>query len=179
MRSLRSPAVLVALAMAALAACESADGAVPDCDSGRRLAVVAQSVPTASYVPCVAELAAGWEATGFEVRDGGTAFSLVPDRPGGRPVRVRLLARCDVSGAVPTRSSAEGIRSFTRLASITPRFEGARHDVFAGGCLSYEFDFDRGPHIALMEELEQAIDLLPRRELRLVVRRDLGLELDP
>jgi hypothetical protein len=41
----------------------------------------------------------------------------------------------------------------------------------------YEFDFARGPHIALIDELERTVRLYPRRELRQRLRDDLGIDL--
>jgi hypothetical protein len=51
--------------------------------------------------------------------------------------------------------------------------------VFPGGCVSYAFDFERGPHIALMADLGVLVGLESRRELRGEVRRRLGGELAP
>lgn len=65
-----------------------------------------------------------------------------------------------------------------QVDSISPRYAGTLFDVFPGGCVTYEFDFERGAHISLMEELQQAIDLYPRRELRLAVRDQLGVDID-
>ena len=69
--------------------------------------------------------------------------------------------------------------TYTRLDSISPRFAGTLYDVFPGGCVSYQFDFGSGSQIALMEQFEQAVDLYPRQQLRLVLKQKLGVELDP
>jgi hypothetical protein len=45
--------------------------------------------------------------------------------------------------------------------------------------VTYEFDFARGPHIALMDELQRAVQLYPRRLLRQELRDQLGITLDP
>jgi hypothetical protein len=51
--------------------------------------------------------------------------------------------------------------------------------VFPGGCVSYRFDFTLGSQIALVEQFEGAVGLYPRQQLRLVVKQELGVELDP
>jgi hypothetical protein len=51
--------------------------------------------------------------------------------------------------------------------------------VFVNGCITYEFDFTRGPHIALIDELQRAVQLYPRRLLRQELRGELGITLDP
>jgi hypothetical protein len=172
-------AVAVALGLALLglpSGCGSIRSAVPACRALDRLALVAQSVPSASYVPCLEPLAAGWRSGGFLAADGRTRFQLTSDRAPGRPVRVDLTASCDVSGATPTTPRAAGVRTYTRLRSITPRYAGSLLDVFAGGCVTYRFDFQRGPHIALMEELQAEVGLYPRQELAAHVRHRLGVE---
>jgi hypothetical protein len=45
--------------------------------------------------------------------------------------------------------------------------------------VTYTFDFSHGSQIALMEQIEQVIGLCPRQQLRLVQKRELGVELNP
>ena len=174
-RLLPLPALLLALP-----ACSSAvASAGPDCGAVERVALVAQSVPSASWVPCLGELPAGWRTTAFDARDGRTRLRLLSDRSGGRPVDVVLQARCDVDGATPVAPRAEGVRNYLRLRSVAPTYAGSAYDVFPGGCVRYEFAFPRGPHIPLLDELAGAVRLVPRRELRLDVSEEVGVELDP
>jgi hypothetical protein len=182
-RPRRAPraAVLCALLLLAGGAsgCGSVEPKVPGCGEAVRLALVAQSVPTATYVPCLTELPAGWSVTRFDAVRGGTSFGLLSDRADGRPVEVRLQRRCATTGASPEPPRTAGGRTYLLLDSISPRYAGTLLHVFPGGCVTYRFDFARGPHLALMEELFVTVDLLPRRQLRLELRRDLDLELDP
>jgi hypothetical protein len=171
--------LLLLLLAVASPGCSSAPIAAAGCTAERRVAIVAQSVPTAAYVPCLEPLPVGWRVTRFEVSKGHTIFGLLSDRAGGRPVEVELQGRCEVAGATPVQPRADGVRTYSRLRSIRPRYTGTLYDVFPGGCLTTRFDFQRGPHIALMEDLGQAVELLPRRQLRLELRHDLGVELDP
>ncbi len=162
-----------------LTSCTTVAGTVPECDPGPRLAVVAQSVPGASYVPCIRELSEDWSTGGFRAGRGGARFTLVPHRPGSRPVRVTFDSACDASGAVATTPRAEGVRTSIRLEAISPRYTGTLTDVFAGGCVTYRFDFARGPHISLMEQLVSTVGLFSRRELGVEVHDQLGVDLDP
>lgn len=174
----RLPGLVLLLAMTASCGV-TAQTATPDCSSVERLALVAQSVPGAAYLPCVQALPAGWRATGFDASDGSTRLSLLSDRSGGRPVEVVLEARCDVTGASPAAPRAEGVRSYVRLRSVSGTYAGTLYDVFPGGCVRYRFDFPRGPHIPLMEELSAAVQLVRRGDVRLHLRDRLGVELDP
>lgn len=173
-----SLSITAVLAMAFLVpACGTVVPSVPECTTVRRLAIVAQSVPTASYLPCLAALPEGWHVAQFDAESGHTRFALAPDRGGGRTVDIELTERCDVAGATPEPARSEGARTYLRLRSISPRYAGTLFDVFAGGCVRYRFDFDRGPHIPLMEELRGAVALFPRRQLELDLRRRYGVEL--
>ena len=157
----------------------TAETATPDCSSVERLALVAQSVPGAAYLPCVQALPTGWRTTAFDASDGSTRLSLLSDRSGGRAVDVVLEARCDVTGASPSTPRAEGVRSYLRLRSVSGTYAGTMYDVFPGGCVRYRFAFPRGPHIPLMEELASAVHLVRRGDVRLDLRERLGVELDP
>lgn len=176
-RFLAGAAVLAVAAPAT--GCGSVRTAAPGCGEAGRLAVVAQSVPSASYLPCLNGLPEGWRVTRFDVARGHTRMSLLSDRASGRAVRVELAGGCEVGMATPGTPRAAGVRSYTVLRSITGRYAGTLYDVFPGGCVSYRFDFDRGPHIALMEQLDGAVGLGPRRELRLALHDQFGVELDP
>jgi hypothetical protein len=183
-RALRGPlSVLLAAVMlaagAALTGCAASGDTVPGCGDPLRLAIIAQSVPSASYVPCISGLPPGWNTSGFDPTQDGTSFLLNSDRSPGRPVTVRLTATCNVSGASPSPSRAPGVLTYTRLDSITPRFAGTLYDEFPGGCASYRFDFALGSQIALVEQFEQAIGLYPRQQLRLILKQKLGMELNP
>lgn len=172
--------LLLPVLLASAAACAVTPVAVaPRCTSVERVALVAQSVPTASYVPCVRALPVGWRVPDVDVERGSTRLSLLSDRSGGRPVEVLLTSSCDVDGASPVTPRADGVRSHLRLRSVRPRFAGTSYDVFPGGCVSATFSFPTGPHIPLMEDLASIVELLPRRELRHDVREQLGVELDP
>ena len=143
------------------------------------MAIMAQAVPESAYLPCIDELAEGWDDADFTVRRGKAGFSLHFERAGGGRIPVTFEEACNPGDAVVTVARAEGVRTFIQLRSITPRYAGRMVDLFPGGCISYRFDFARGPHIALMGELQAAVGLLARRQLRLDLRRQLSIELDP
>ena len=178
MRSHRAGLLLLVTLVMAAGACASPETAAPRCQAGQRLAIVAQSVPAASYLPCIDELPPGWEVDRFHVDNNGTRFSLLSDRA-DEPVDVRLDDACDVGAATPVTPRDEGVRTLQRVDSVSPRYTGALFDVFPGGCVSYEFAFERGPHIALTEAFHAAVQLYSRRQLRQELRDALGITLDP
>jgi hypothetical protein len=173
----RATATLLALAALLAPGCAGADAAAPRCEPDQRLGIVAQSVPDAAYVPCVAELPPGWSFESIDVGDEGARLSLRSDRS-DRDVTVELVDDCDVGSATPVAPRDEGVRTYQQVGSVSSRYAGRFYDVFAGGCVIHEFDFARGPHIALVDEMERAVQLYPRRQLRQELRAELGITLD-
>jgi hypothetical protein len=168
----------LAAALMVLPACGVEDTAAPHCRPDERLGIVAQSVPGAAYVPCLRELPPGWSVASFSVQRDRTRLSLHSDRE-RRAVRVTLQRACDLRGATPLPPRDEGVRTLQRVTSIAPRYAGTLFDVFPGGCIAYEFDFARGPHIALADEMQRAVGLYPRRQLRDELRSERDITLDP
>ena len=60
----------------------------------------AQSVPSASQVPCLNLLPAGWTFDSANVRNGWSTFTLDHDRVGRAALVVQLTATCDTSGTI-------------------------------------------------------------------------------
>lgn len=174
------PAVVALLLLPLLAACSpSTSAALPACTSVERLGLVAQSVPSSSYVVCLASLPAGWTSENTRIEDGRTAFHLVSDRAPDDPVRVELRAGCDYRGATPVPPRTPGGRTYLAVQRIAPRYAGTLYDVFPGGCVTYRFDFARGRHIGLMADLQAAVGFVSRQQLRRELRSELGVRLDP
>ncbi|MET0325544.1 MAG: phosphatase PAP2 family protein, partial [Ilumatobacteraceae bacterium] len=65
-------------------------GEEPSCGTERVMVLMAQSVPTAPAVPCLAALPAGWSVGGVRVTRGDAWFWLNSDQAGGHAVEVRL-----------------------------------------------------------------------------------------
>lgn len=179
LRRRRLPVTIASLLSSTLLwGCVGPETAIPECQPGGRLAILAQAVPSASMVPCVAERPVGWSFAALDVDSGRARFWLDSDRAGLRALEVELLASCDTSGATVVDADEEGIERHQRLTSLSPRFTGITYDVFAGGCVAYSYELTSGAHIGLHEELHDAVALFPRRILADELRRDLGLELD-
>jgi hypothetical protein len=114
-----------------------------ECGTSATVLVMAQAVPSAKWVPCVASLPSGWSFGEATVHNGRARFSLDSDRAGGRAVVVTLTARCQA----------------------TPARENVRVDRFPGGCTTIERRFDRGAPGALPGELSRSLDYTARAGL--------------
>jgi tRNA A-37 threonylcarbamoyl transferase component Bud32/membrane-associated phospholipid phosphatase len=151
----------------------------PDCGTGSLTMLVAQAVPDATRVPCVATVPAGWERGGTHVERGRAEFWLHSDQGGERAVTATLVPadECDVVGAVPVPSDEVGTERFERPDRLHPELRSTRYYLFPGGCVIYEFSFDGEASPALMFSAEQALGFQPRSELVEHVRATTGLDL--
>jgi hypothetical protein len=96
----------------------------------------AQSVPSASLVPCLQSLPAGWSLSNVTVNNGRSVLTLDNDRAGMGAMVVRLAATCDPAGASPVLSDQPGVRRLMLIQDLAPMFSATRFDVFPGGCVS-------------------------------------------
>ena len=133
----------------------------------------AQSVPTATKVPCIASYPAGWHFASLKVSNGESRFTLDSDRAGISAVRVSLLPRCDLEGATEIASDEPGTRRFERIISVVNDFKAVRSYAFDGGCITYRFDFDRQGR-ALVNEVSVAIGFIDRSAVAELVRERSG-----
>ena len=189
MRPGRTAALLALLAGGFLAGCAGNSTAITDqplCRSGSGLGngviLMAQSVPSASWIPCVrTALPLGWSFHHLVARNGAATFWLDSDRDGVQAVEVRLEATCDTAGATEIPSDREGMRRFERVGQVDPTFVGHRYYLFAGGCLTFGFRLagdSPGEALALAAD---AVGTVRRADVGAQVRRDSGgrLSLDP
>ena len=182
-------AVLVATGLVGCAGPTTASKELPTCAEGDEGAaangviLMAQSVRTASWVPCLrAAIPLGWDFEYLDARSGRALFRLSSDRDGQRQeIDVRLEPSCDPTGSTEIRSDREGMQRFERVTMTTPHFEGERYYVFDGGCILFDFRLtadNRGEPLALAT---QVVGAATRDDLREQVREesDGRLQLDP
>ena len=141
------------------------------------LVLLAQSVPSATELPCVSEFPAGWTFGGSDISSGLSRFWLDSDRGGIHAVEVSLRQSCDTAGAVEERPAPDeaGTQVFVRPDSLKPSFTGARFLLFDGGCIGYTFRFASNASSTLAIEAIEALSLVPRATIVADVRKDPGL----
>ncbi len=175
MRGVRCLVLVTALVVAG-AGCGAVEGeAAPTCvpKGADTLALVAQSVPTATEVPCISSYPAGWHFASMSVRNGQTRFTLDSDRAGISAVKVFLEPRCDVVGATEIPSDEPGTQRYERIISVVDRFKAVRSYAFDGGCITYRCDFARQGR-ALVNEVSVAIGFIDRDAVDALVRQRSG-----
>jgi hypothetical protein len=170
------------LGLVALAACSCTPSvAIPTCppnSTGDPLILMAQSVPSAAYVPCIQEFPAGWSFGGMAIETGRAEFWLFSDRAGERAVTALLTEDCDVSGAVqvPTDADEAGMARYEEPRVLPPRFVGDRFYVFPGGCITYRFAFTGDASFGEVVEATEALSFISRATGVEELRKE-GLEL--
>jgi hypothetical protein len=141
----------------------------------------AQSVPSASMVPCVQFLPVGWTLAKVTVNDGQSVLTLSHDRAGYAALVVRLTAACTPSGAVEGPSQTTGVRHYQRTESRNGEFAVTWYDQFPGGCVTSQFHLVNDPNGELAGQAPHVLGLRTRAELQeaLSQRSEGRLQLDP
>jgi tRNA A-37 threonylcarbamoyl transferase component Bud32 len=151
------------------------------CSNLEPLWLMAQSVPSASLVPCVQLLPVGWRVAEVAVNNGRSVITLDYDRAGKRAVVVRLTASCDLAGATEVTSEQSGARRYLRVERNSTEFSATRAYTFPGGCITAQISAPATSGQQLTTETSSAIGFTTRPELRRALSQRSGgrLELDP
>jgi hypothetical protein len=142
----------------------------------------AQSVPSASLVPCVRSLPVGWTLGRVTVNDGRSVLTLNHDRAGDAAMVARLTAACDPGGAVEGPSPTDGVRHYQQTESRAGgEFTATWYDQFAGGCVTSRLHLETDPNGEFAAQAPQVLGFTTRAALReaLSQRSDGRLQLDP
>lgn len=136
----------------------------------------AQSVPSATRLPCVAELPIGWMFGDIVVNDAGTTLWLDHDRAGVHALEVELTESCDTSAGVevPPGPDEVGMRVFQEPTSLAP-YSGTRSLTFEGGCIVYRYRFAQNAEPALVLEADRAVSSVARATVVSAVQRELDV----
>lgn len=158
-------------------ACREGDEATP----ANGVVLLAQAVPTATWVPCLEVIPLGWDVSGLEASDDEARFWLDSDRDGVRAVEIRLDEGCDTTRATRIPSDREGMQRWERVTQVMPHYIGTRFYVFAGGCISVLFRLAGENRAEPLGFATQGIGAVPREAVRAAVHEqtDGRLRLDP
>jgi hypothetical protein len=182
-------AVLVAVAAAVLAAgCGSAIGdplrVLPctpsDGELDKQMVLMAQSVPTASAVPCMRAELDDWFLDDLDSWDGSTRieFSRLIDQVA---LRIYLTRTCDRGGASETATDQPGTRRFDQRIRTASSYRDRRFYLLPGACVTYEFGLTGAGADEAADDISRAIGFVSRDQLADQVHKYSGglLQLDP
>ncbi len=143
--------------------------------------LMAQSVPSASLVPCVPSQVPGWKVAEVAVNNGRSVIILDHDRAGKRAAVVRLAAGCDTAGTIATPSPTPLVQRYQRIDLATDAFGATWYDRFPGGCVTYRLHSTSDVEGSFAIELPGLLGFATRDGLREALRQrsDGRLHLDP
>jgi tRNA A-37 threonylcarbamoyl transferase component Bud32 len=152
-----------------------------DCAQPEPLWLEAQSVPSASLVPCVRSRLAGWTVADVAVNNGRSVITLDHDRAGTGAAVLRLTAVCDPAGTVEAPSPGPGVRRYQRVDRSTGAFRATWYDRFAGGCVTYRLHSTSDLNGSFAADLPALLGFTARDTLRQALSQRSGgrLQLNP
>jgi hypothetical protein len=161
----------VVLAVVPAAACSVEETLPPpDCEDGGSGLIVAQSVPTATQIPCFQDLPAGWSFASVLVNEQHSVVTLDSDRVGEGAAVLRLDDTCDVSNAVAAPTDQTAAERYDEIERLEPGLRANQYYVFPGGCVWWTFDFDSGTSATEAVAVGDALVLVSRAELNASIR---------
>ena len=146
------------------------------CAPHEPLQLMAQSVSTASLVPCIEILPAGWTLGDVVVGDDRSRFTLNSDR--GGVLVVELTASCDLGGTVELTSEQPGARRYLRVERNPAGVAMTRAYTFPGGCIAQRLTAPAASGQHLAAETSSALGFATRDDLAAALRRDSDGRLD-
>jgi hypothetical protein len=136
--------------------------------------LMAQAVPSASQLPCIELLPAGWTVSDVFVRNGRARFALNSDRVGMHAVQVVLERTCQFGDAKATRvpSDEPGTRRYEQIGEVRPGvgFTGTRFYLFPGGCVTYQFRFNGEERARPIGEVTLSLGFVARDAMQRLVQ---------
>jgi tRNA A-37 threonylcarbamoyl transferase component Bud32 len=152
-----------------------------DCAHLEPLWLQAQSVPSASMVPCLRPLPTGWSVANVAVNNGRSVITLNHDRAGKGALVLRLTPACDPAGAVQEPSPIPGVRHHQRTQAHAGQLSATWYDQFPGGCVTARLHPTNDPNGEIAAQAPQVLGFITRATLREALnQRSHGrLQLDP
>ena len=146
------------------------------CAPHEPLVLMSQSVPTASLVPCIEILPAGWTVGDVVVGNDRSRFTMISDR--GGVLVAELTASCDLARAVELTSERPEARRYLRIERDAAGVTMTRAYTFPGGCITQRLVAPEASRQQLAGESSFALGFTTRDALAAAVRRDSGGRLD-
>lgn len=143
------------------------------CDGEGRntLVLMAQSVPEAEHVPCIAALPSGWYVDDIDIRSGQSRVQLSNDRStGSSVVSMTFVPRCAIGDAVEVPSHERGARRYEDVDAVTNGYRGTSYLLVDGGCVRLAFDVTGDGWSAVVNDASAALTLVSRADLERYVR---------
>jgi hypothetical protein len=143
--------------------------------------LLAQSVPTASAVPCLRAPVGNWILTKFDARDGSSRIEFAYRYGDGDTATIDSAAACDPRDAREVASQFEGVRRYDRELVRAGLYADETYYQYPGGCTVLRFHLAREGASLRGADIAAALGFLARERLDRQIRRFSNghLQLDP
>ena len=150
-------------------------GGEPTCGTGDEMILMAQAVPSATSLPCVEAMPAGWQLdrNGMQIKSDRGRFRL---DAGENTVEVTLLrpGDCPVASTTEIPSDEAGMRRYEQPEQLPPDLRSTRTYLFDGGCVTYRFEFGDQSDESLIHDADDALAFQQRSDVVTEVERRTG-----
>src|SRR5215218_5260074 len=146
------------------------------CGDLEPLWLMAQSVPSASLIPCLQLVPVDWKVAEVAVNNGRSVIILDHDRGGKAAMVVTLTAAaCDLVGATEVTSEQRGATRWYRARDNTRGYK------FPGGCVTQRFSAAAPSALRMRDTAATELGFVTREQLGQALSRRSGgrLQLDP
>jgi hypothetical protein len=153
-----------------------ARGAEPLCSAtNETMILVAQSVQSATRLPCITGYPAGWSFQGKDVRRGSSTYWLSSSAAGvgSKAVEVQLLPSCEPQGEPFTDPRAIGADAYVATSAMGE----TRSFVFEGGCVVERILLPPGTDPLLLQQARATLGFASREALAATLLQDQGVTL--
>jgi hypothetical protein len=149
------------------------------CDDFEPLWLQAQAVPSATLVPCLDALPAGWTVANVAVDNGRSVLTLNHDQAGNDAVEVQLTATCNPGPTVEVPTEQPGVRRYQRIENTREAYSAVWYDQYAGGCVTTLLHSTTDLEGGFAKEMPQMLISRQTLENALQERSDGRLHLNP
>jgi hypothetical protein len=153
-----------------------AHGVEPLCSAtNETMILIAQSVQSATRLPCVTGYPAGWSFEGKDVRRGSSTYWLSSSAvgAGSKVVEVQLLPSCEPQGEAFTDPRAVGADAYVATSGTGE----TRSYVFEGGCVVEQILLPPGTDPLLLRQARATLGFASREALAATLQEDHGVTL--
>jgi hypothetical protein len=159
-------------------------GTVPGtrCPTATVNQLVAQTVPTASLVPCVSAFGTRWSVDGEDYTSDGTSVSMTGHDSEDVTWKVGLVSECETDGLTTAGSDGSGAEVWQSDEQTDSMSTSTKTFVFDGGCVTSVVGFPtRFDRALVLGDVDEMLQLVPRSALndQVIARTDGALSLDP
>jgi hypothetical protein len=120
---------------------------------------MAQSVPEATFIPCLDALPLGWELTDAESSDDRSVLKIENDAF-DQHLAIELVPKCEIGEATKTVSTRPDTDVYTEDEGATT------FHVFSGGCIRFAFETRNLARSPTGHAMTESISFMTRDSLR-------------